>query len=127
MEGKDLRPDATVMQLLEENVRREVAEESKITKLLNVRHTGLVFESVEPDFPPNTYFQYHVFQAFVEESDFEAAKVTFTEYATKPEEWAALTPDEREKDDIDWFKRGKTGLYGRWAPSIVQMYQRAHS
>ena len=124
MEGKDIRSDATVMQLLEETMQREVAEESKITKLLNVRHTGLVFESVEPDFPPNTYFQYHVFQAFVEDADFAAAEATF---AMEPAEWAALPADCREKDGIGWFSRDKTSLYGRWAPGIVNLYLRAYT
>jgi ADP-ribose pyrophosphatase YjhB (NUDIX family) len=121
MEGKDLVPDATVMQLLEENMRREVQEEAKITNLLNVRHTGLVFEGVEPDFPPNTYFQYHVFQAFVEEADFESAQTIFSNGLSRD-----LPADQREKDGIDWYRR-EHGLYGRWAPSIVQMYLRAHT
>lgn len=121
MEGKDIQPDATVMQLLEETVRREVAEEAKITNLLNVRHTGLVFEGVEPDFPPNTYFQYHVFQAFVSDADFAAAEATFS-----TANWAALPPDQREKDGIGWFTKAQTALYGRWAPGIVNMYLRAH-
>ena len=123
MEGKDIQPGTTVMQLLEETVRREVAEEAKITNLLNVRHTGLVFEGVEPDFPPNTYFQYHVFQAFVEEADFVAAEAAFN---VDPEAWAALPADQREKDGIGWHIKGQTGLYGRWAPTIVNMYLRAH-
>ena len=123
MEDSDLCPEATVMQLLEGNVLREVAEEAKITDLINVRHTGLVFEGVEPDFPPNTYFQYHIFQAFVTEQEFASAEATFS---MDPEAWASLPPDQREKDGIDWHIKGKTGLYGRWAPTIVNMYLRAH-
>lgn len=124
MEGKDIVVGATVMQLLEETVRREVAEEAKISNLLNVRHTGLVFEGVEPDFPPNTYFQYHVFQAFVDAADFTAAEATFS---MEPAAWAALPADQREKDGIGWFIKDKTALYGRWAPGIVNLYLRAHA
>jgi ADP-ribose pyrophosphatase YjhB (NUDIX family) len=120
LEDKDLVPDATIMQLLEANMRREVEEEAKLTNLLNVRHTGLVFQGVEPDFPPNTYFQYHIFQAFIEPDEFTAATTIFSN-GLDP----ALPADQREKDAIDWYRKD-LGLYGRWAPGLVNLYLRAH-
>ena len=67
MEGKDMRqhPDQSVLQLLAENVRRETEEESHVTSIKPLRHTGLVFQSQETDFAPNIFFQYHIFQGFV--------------------------------------------------------------
>lgn len=121
LEGKDLLPGATVMQLLEANMRREVEEEAKLTNLLNVRHTGLVFQGVEPDFPPNTYFQYHIFQAFIDGPEFAAAQAIFSNGLSRD-----LPADQREKDAIEWYRKDH-GLYGRWAPSLVNLYLRAHT
>lgn len=55
MEGKDAFPkDSPLIELMAENVRREVGEESKITDIHQLRYTGLVVQSREPDYPPNT-------------------------------------------------------------------------
>jgi 8-oxo-dGTP pyrophosphatase MutT (NUDIX family) len=65
MEGKDAKDKAKpILQLLKENIRREVEEEAKISHVRELSHTGLVLQSVEPDFPPNTYFQYHIFSGY---------------------------------------------------------------
>jgi len=65
MEGKDGLRKGSIMQHLRENVKREVAEEARIESLQNLTHTGLWFEGRENDYPPNTFFQYHIFSAFV--------------------------------------------------------------
>lgn len=122
MEGKDTRGETDVMRLLEENVRREVEEEAKIKELVNVHHTGLVYEAVEPDFPPNTYFQYHIFQAFVTPEALQKAADTFKWLHAHPKAWARMRKDKREKDALGWYRGVATGLYGRWAPGIVRMY-----
>lgn len=127
MEGKDRGNKKDVMTLLQENARREVEEEAKIHKLLNVRHTGLVYQATEPDFPPNTYFQYHIFQAFVEPKEIEAAAGRFTWLHAHPKAWEAMKKDKREKDAIGWYRGADTKLFGRWAPGIVRMYLRAMS
>jgi 8-oxo-dGTP pyrophosphatase MutT (NUDIX family) len=127
MEGKDAgsKRETPVMDLLLENVRRETEEEAKIKNLLNVRHTGLVYQGREPDYPPNHYFQYHVFQAFVEPEDLQAAVNKFAWLHAHPKAWAAMRKDKREKDAIGWYRNG-TGLMGRWSPSIVKLYLRAN-
>ena len=65
MEGKDMRSRIPILELLKENVQRETEEEAHITDMKRLKHTGLVFQSQESDQPPNHYFQYHLFQAFV--------------------------------------------------------------
>jgi 8-oxo-dGTP pyrophosphatase MutT (NUDIX family) len=126
MEGKDSGRKSDVMDLLLENVRREVEEEAKITDLLNVRHTGLVYQGREPDYPPNHYFQYHIFQAFVEPAALQAAVNKFAWLHDHPKAWAAMRKDKREKDALGWY-RSSTGLMGRWAPGIVKIYLRAQA
>jgi len=65
MEAKDgENSNKTIMTLLRENIRREVAEEAKITFVRELTHTGLILQSIEPDFPPNTHFQYHIFSGY---------------------------------------------------------------
>jgi ADP-ribose pyrophosphatase YjhB (NUDIX family) len=127
MEGKDRGRQRDVMTLLQENVRREVEEEAKIHKLLNVRHTGLIYQATEPDFPPNTYFQYHIFQAFVEPKEVEAAAGRFAWLHAHPKAWEAMKRDKREKDALGWYRGAETKMFGRWAPGILRMYLRAMS
>jgi len=124
MEGKDglKNPRQSLMNIMKENLQREVEEESKITKLKNIQHTGLVLQSKEKQYDDNTYFQYHIFQAFIDETEFDKAKSKLIWYKEHPEEWKKLRMDEREKDDIEWFNPKTTKIYGRWSPSIVALY-----
>lgn len=123
-EGKDgLRdPSMPLMKVLQENLIREIEEEAKITGIKNIKHTGLVVQAKEDDYPPNTYFQYHIFQAFIDEDDFKKAEEKFVWYKEHPKVWNRLRKDNREKDAIDWFNPQKTKMYGRWSPSIVALY-----
>jgi hypothetical protein len=45
MEGKDMKASKSVLELLKENVLRETEEESHVTEVKNLKHTGLVFQS----------------------------------------------------------------------------------
>ena len=123
-EGKDglAHPDKPLMKVLEENLMREIEEESKIENVFRMKHTGLVLQSREKEYPENTYFQYHVFQAFIEADEFEKAKQKFAWYKEHPKAFNRLRKDNREKDEIDWYSPSKTRMYGRWSPSIVAMY-----
>ena len=125
-EGKDgLRnPKDSLLKILKENVSREVFEEAKIDSyaLKNLKHTGLVLQSVEKDYPENTYFQYHIFNAFIDEAEYDKAKARFDWYKEHPKAWERLRKDRREKDDIDMFDPKRTLLMGSWSPSIVAMY-----
>ncbi len=122
MEGKDTSARKTVYQLLLENVRREVEEEAKVHNLQYVHHTGLIFQGREKDYPPNHFFQYHVFQAYVLPQDlFEAVK-EFDWIAEHPDAFARYKKDKREKDSLSWYNPRQTKLMGRWSPSIVAMY-----
>ena len=77
MEGKELMKadNGSILQMLKENVRREVGEESRIHNLQGLRYTGLVLQNREKDYPPNTFFQYHVFQAMVTPATWKARSI----------------------------------------------------
>lgn len=124
MEGKDgLRhPNTPILKLLEENVQREVEEEAKIREILHLRHTGLVLQSQEKDYPKNHYFQYHVFQGMVRPEVIQDAAAEFKWLHEHPTYWARLRKDKREKDDIAWFSPNHTQMMGRWSPSLVVQY-----
>jgi 8-oxo-dGTP pyrophosphatase MutT (NUDIX family) len=123
MEGKDAKPDgAPLIQLMAENVRREVSEESKIQHIHHLRYTGLVVQSREPDYPKNHYFQYHIFQAVVDSTELQEAQGRFQWLNDHPAAFARMRADKREKDALDWFDPKKTKLMGRWSPSIVSLY-----
>jgi hypothetical protein len=123
-EGKDGLHDTSkpLLNVLQDNLLREIYEEAKITDVTNMKHTGLVLQSSEEQYPENTFFQYHIFQAFINEEEFEKAKEKFAWYKEHPKAWAKLRKDNREKDEIGWFDAQKTKLYGSWSPSIVSMY-----
>ena len=123
MEGKDAKPeDANWIELMAENVRREVLEESKVTVLNNLRYTGLVVQSREPDYPPNHYFQYHIFQANVTPQQIQEALEEFKWLNEHPAAFERLRADKREKDALTWFDPAQTKLMGKWSPSIVALY-----
>jgi ADP-ribose pyrophosphatase YjhB (NUDIX family) len=123
MEGKDANPEeASLIELMAENVRREVLEEAKVKQFSHLRYTGLVVQSQEPDYPPNTFFQYHVFQALVEPAEIQSALDTFKWLQEHPKAWERMRPDKREKDALTWFDPPTTRLMGKWSPSIVALY-----
>jgi 8-oxo-dGTP pyrophosphatase MutT (NUDIX family) len=122
MEGKDARDNKkSVLQLLKENIRREVEEEAKITHIRELTHTGLVLQSVEPDFPPNTYFHYHIFSGYAHPNQIQSAFADFAWIAEHPQEFKKFRADQREKDAIDWYTPERK-MMGRWSPSLVRMY-----
>ena len=123
MEGKDAKPEnAPLIELMAENVRREVEEESKIRELHHLRYTGLVVQSKEPDYPSNHYFQYHIFQAVVMPEEIEKAQEEFEWLNQHPKYFARMRSDVREKDALTWFDPMKTRLMGKWSPTIVALY-----
>jgi 8-oxo-dGTP pyrophosphatase MutT (NUDIX family) len=131
MEGRDglgQRGDRkTVMQLLRDTVRREVEEEAKVARVRELTHTGLVIQATEPDFPPNTYFQYHVFSGYVHPESIKAAFDEFEWIAEHPAEFARRRSDQREKDAAAWYKDAdethtKKKMMGRWSPTLVKLY-----
>ena len=124
MEGKDgLRAkNAPLLKILAENIRREVSEEAKIGQLQKLRHTGMVYQGRERDYPENHHFQYHVFQAYVTPQEISRALDEFIWLHAHPKEWQRRRKDVREKDAIAWYDPRHTGLMGRWSPSIVAMY-----
>jgi hypothetical protein len=125
MEGKDAKPESSsLIELMAENVRREVLEESKIDRFQSLKYTGLVVQSREPDYPPNHYFQYHLFQAFVKPETIENALKEFEWLNAHPLAFARMRSDVREKDALDWYSPTKTRLMGKWSPSIVVLYIR---
>ena len=124
----------SILQLLKDNIRREVAEEAKVERIKGLQHTGLVVQSVEPDFPANTYFQYHIFRGLVHPLELKKAFAEFEWLAANPAEFARQAADNREKDALDWYDslEGlgagaalKKKMMGRWSPTIVKLYLKA--
>jgi len=123
MEGKDAQPSsANLIELMAENVRREVEEEAKIKEISNIRYTGLVVQSREPDYPANHYFQYHIFQATVSPERIEEAQERIKWLNDHPSSFNRLPSVLREKDALRWFDPKRTKLMGKWSPSIVALY-----
>jgi hypothetical protein len=131
MEGKDAdiysRRPRPVSKILEENVRREVSEEAHIERIRNLHHTGIIFQSREHNYAPNTFFQYHIFEGVVSTAEYEKARSYFESMERHPEILETLTRDRLEKDAIAVYEKGKTKMYGRWSPKIVAMYLSAIS
>ena len=128
MEGKDGGAGGgartpSIFLLLKENIRREVAEEAKVAKIRDLWHTGIVLQSVEPDFPPNTYFQYHVFSGYVHPLQLNKAFQEFEWIAANPAEFERMKSDQREKDALAWADEGgRKKMMGRWSPTLVRLY-----
>jgi hypothetical protein len=124
MEGKDMHrsPRSSVLDLLAENVRRETEEESHITTIQRLRHTGLVFQGQETDFAPNVYFQYHIFQGFVSEEQLKSSFAMFEWIREHPIAFARFKRDRREKDAVAWYSPRTTPLNPRWCPGILATY-----
>ena len=127
MEGKDAlkHPRTFVEELIKQNVRREVEEEAHVNTLHNLRHTGIIYQNVEPDFLPNTYFQYHVFQATTPTKSIQRGLNWFAWLKEHPRYFARMKRDKKEKDELRWFDPSETKLMGKWSPSIVAMYIQA--
>lgn len=124
MEGKDgLRnPNDSILALLRENVKREVAEESRIRRLQGLDYTGLVFQGREPDYPPNHFFQYHIFRAQVTRNEWMRASSELDWYRQHPLAFDRLKRDKKEKDALAWYSPSETKVMGRWSPKLVAMY-----
>jgi 8-oxo-dGTP pyrophosphatase MutT (NUDIX family) len=122
MEGKDMTDNHSILELLENNVRRETEEEAHITDILRLRHTGQVFQGQEKGYPPNTFFQYHIFQGFVSEEQVAQSFETFEWIKEHPKAFRRWRRDRREKDAVAWFHPRTTRLNPRWCPDIMALY-----
>jgi 8-oxo-dGTP pyrophosphatase MutT (NUDIX family) len=124
MEGKDglAHPRTSIVNILKDNAKREVYEEARVKGLIGLEYTGLVFEARESDYPPNTYFQYHIFRAQVSQRQWMAAASELDWCRAHPAAHARMTRDKREKDALAWYSPSETKLMGRWSPSIVALY-----
>ena len=124
MEGKDMHrsPRSSVLDLLAENVRRETEEESHISAIQRLRHTGLVFQGQETTYAPNVFFQYHIFQGFVSEEQLKSSFAMFEWIREHPIAFARFKRDRREKDAVAWYSPRTTPLNPRWCPGILATY-----
>jgi len=122
MEGKELTKHKTILNALKENVSRETEEESHITEIERLHHTGLVFQSQETSYPTNHYFQYHIFQGFVTPQQIEQSFITFAWMKEHKKAVARWRRDRKEKDAVAWFHPRQTRVNPRWCPDIVAMY-----
>ena len=122
MEGKDLHANRSILQNLTENVLRETEEESHISQVSRLRHTGLIFQSQESNYPPHHFFQYHIFQGIATPEQIKQSANTFQWIKMHPKGFARWRRDRREKDAMDWFHPRRTRLNPRWTPSIEALY-----
>lgn len=126
MEGKDLLgvhgKGKSLLDVLAQNARRETYEESHIEHLDTLIYTGLVFQGREKSYPPNTFFQYHIFQAFVAPQEISHSFQTFDWIRSHRKEFAEWSRDRREKDAVAWFNPRETRLNPRWTPAIAAIY-----
>jgi len=129
MEGKDgLRnPGDSIITILKQNMKREVEEESRIQHIQNMEYTGLVLEGRERDYPPNTFFQYHVFRAVVEPREWMRASEELAWFRDHPAAFERQKRDRKEKDEIAWFNPTETRIMGRWSPKLVGMYLKKYA
>lgn len=124
-EYKDIhKKRISILELLKENVLRETEEESHVTEVRHLKHTGLVFQSQESDFPQNWFFQYHIFQGFITPAQIEQSFETFEWIKEHPKAFDKWRRDRKEKDAVAWFDPEKTRLNPRWCPDIVVLYLR---
>ena len=124
MEGKDMTDDMTIMELLENNVRRETEEEAHVTDIRRLQHTSIVFQGKEKNYPPNTFFQYHIFQGFVAPDQVAQSFQTFQWIKEHPKGFQRWRRDRKEKDAVAWFSPRHTRLNPRWCPDITALYLR---
>jgi 8-oxo-dGTP pyrophosphatase MutT (NUDIX family) len=124
MEGKDglAHPRTSLVKIMADNIKREVYEEARITTVKGLEYTGLVFEGKEPDYPPNTFFQYHIFRAQVTPKVWMAASSELDWCRNHPKAFARMSRDKREKDALAWYSPSETKLMGKWTPKIVALY-----
>lgn len=122
MEGKDMSRNSSILELLEENVRRETEEESHITRIRGLKHTGLVFQGQETNYKKNEYFQYHIFQGMIDEEQINQSFETFKWIKEHPSAFKRWKRDRKEKDAVSWFDPKKTRLNPRWCPDIAVLY-----
>jgi 8-oxo-dGTP pyrophosphatase MutT (NUDIX family) len=122
MEGKDMRSGKSILELLKENAQRETEEESHITEIRHLKHTGLAFQSQESTYSANTYFQYHIFQGFVSQEQINQSFETFQWIKEHPKAFQRWRRDRKEKDAVSWFHPQQTKLNPRWCPDIVALY-----
>jgi len=122
MEGKELNARISILDALKENVVRETEEESHITEVERLHHTGLVFQSQETSYPLNHYFQYHIFQGYLTLEQVKQSIDTFDwmrEHKGAVKRWRR---DRKEKDAVAWFSPRLTRVNPRWCPDIVALY-----
>ncbi len=123
MEWKDTpNGRGNILNLLKENVMRETEEESHITKIEDLKHTGLVFQSQETTYPANHFFQYHIFEGFITPEQVVKSFETFAWIKEHPKAFAKWKRDRKEKDAVAWFDPRETRLNPRWCPDIVALY-----
>lgn len=128
MEWKDTPGGkGSLVQLLAENIEREMFEEAYIKNTVSLKHTGLVFQGQESNYPDNHYFQYHIFQGFITPKEIDNIFSYYDWLKEHPKAFARMRKDRQEKDAIDWFSPRRTPINPRWCPSIVSLYLKEYS
>jgi 8-oxo-dGTP pyrophosphatase MutT (NUDIX family) len=122
MEGRDLKKDGLLLNILTDVAIREVFEEAHISGISQLTHTGLIFQSQETSYPRNHYFQYHIYNGYLTNDQIKQSFDKFEWIKKHPKGFARWSRDRKEKDAVDWFMPRITRLNPRWTPSIVALY-----
>jgi len=86
----------------------------------------MVYQNREKDYPPNWFFQYHIFRAVSPTKEIQSALNWFAWLKAHPKFFARMKRDKKEKDALRWFDLRETKMMGRWSPSIAAMYIQAY-
>lgn len=121
VEEQDMTQQGSIINIMENAVKREVIEEAKITELENLSYTGYYYQGKEEEYDDKTFFQYHIFTADISHKNFIKAYEEFDMYKENRELWNSLPREKREKNAIGWY-RENTKLAGRWSPAVVDFY-----
>jgi hypothetical protein len=97
-----------------------------VNKLNALEYTGMVYQNREKDYPPNWFFQYHIFRAVSPTKTIQSALDWFAWLKAHPRFFARMKRDKKEKDELRWFDLRETKMMGRWSPSITAMYIQAY-
>jgi len=122
LEDKDLGPRENILTSLLRNVRREIEEEAAVYHTKSIKYTGLVLQGQETSYPPNWYFQYHIFEVVISQSEWMKIQEHFNWIAEHPASFARLKRDYREKNAVAIYDSEHTHLSEPLGKALIHLY-----
>lgn len=123
LEGKDLGPREPIINSLVRNIRREIEEEAAVHRIKSLTYTGLVLQGQEESYPPNWYFQYHIFEVTISQQEWTKIQDHFKWIEEHPSSFARMKRDLREKDSVAIYNSAAiTPLTVPLGQALVELY-----